>query len=365
MIPMVDLKQQYQELKEEIDAGILQALADTQFILGPNVAAFEQEAAAYLGVEHAVACASGTDALHLALRAAGIGPGDEVITSAFTFIATAEAIRYVGAKPVFVDIDPHSFNMDPNSVERVISPATRAIVAVHLFGMPADMERLLPLCEEHGIAVIEDCAQSFGAQVRGCHTGSFGTCGAFSFFPSKNLGCYGDGGMITTGSDELAARLRMLRNHGSSVRYHHDVIGYNSRLDELQAVVLRVKLKHIDDYNDKRRQVARLYTDLLSDTEVQTPREIDGWRHVYHQYTILSQRRDRIAAKLQSAGIASAIYYHIPLHRQAAFADAYRELELPVTERIASQCLSLPMYPELSAAALRTIATTIREALIE
>jgi dTDP-4-amino-4,6-dideoxygalactose transaminase len=365
MIPMVDLKQQYQELKQEIDAGILQTLSDTQFILGPHVAAFEQEAAAYLGVEHAVACASGTDALHLALRALGIGPGDEVITSAFTFIATAEAIRYTGAKPVFVDINPYTFNIDSASVKHAISRTTRAIVPVHLFGMPADMERLVPLCEEHGIILIEDCAQSFGAQIRGLHTGSFGTCGAFSFYPSKNLGGFGDGGMITTKSGDLADRLKILRNHGSQVRYHHDVIGYNSRLDELQAVVLRVKLKRIDDYNDRRRQVARLYTALLSDTAVQTPREVDGYRHVYHQYTILSQHRDRIAPKLQAAGIASAIYYPIPLHRQSALADACRALELPNAERVAAQCLSLPMYPELTEAAICKVAATVKEALVD
>ncbi len=365
MIPMVDLKQQYQALREEIDAGILRALAETQFILGPNVAAFEQEAAAYLGVEHAVACASGTDALHLSLIAADVGPGDEVITSAFTFIATAEAIRYVGATPVFVDIDPQTFNIDPACVARAVSGATRALLPVHLFGMPAEMEGLLSMCEGHGITVIEDCAQSFGAQIGHRYTGSFGACGAFSFFPSKNLGGYGDGGMITTNSEETAKRLKMLRNHGSNMRYHHDLIGYNSRLDELQAVVLRAKLKRIHDYNDNRRRVARLYTNLLSDTGVQTPREVGGYRHVYHQYTILSPHRDRIAAKLQSADIASAIYYPIPLHRQAAFANAYRALELPVTERVAKQCLSLPMYPELSEAAIRKIAATVKEALVD
>jgi dTDP-4-amino-4,6-dideoxygalactose transaminase len=231
--------------------------------------------------------------------------------------------------------------------------------------MPAEMARLTALCEDRGIALIEDCAQSFGAQIGGRHTGSFGASGAFSFFPSKNLGCYGDGGMITTQAKELAARLKMLRNHGSHVRYHHDLIGYNSRLDELQAVVLRVKLKRIDDYNNRRGQVARLYTELLRDAAVQTPREVDGYRHVFHQYTILSPQRDRIAARLQSAGIASAIYYPIPLHRQAAFADAYRALELPVTERVAARCLSLPMYPELGESSIRKIAATIEEALVD
>ncbi|MGH8501049.1 MAG: DegT/DnrJ/EryC1/StrS family aminotransferase [Gammaproteobacteria bacterium] len=363
MIPMVDLKQQYLALKDEIDAGILRALADTQFILGPNVTAFEQEAAAYLGVAHAVACASGTDALHLALRAAGIGPGDEVITSAFTFIATAEAIRYVGARPAFADIDPWTFNLDPHSVEALVTPATRAVLPVHLFGMPADLRHMLPLCERHKLTLIEDCAQSFGATIDGRQTGSFGASGAFSFFPSKNLGCYGDGGLISTNSDELAAQCRKLRNHGSNVRYQHDVIGYNSRLDELQAVVLRAKLKRIDQYNDKRRQIARRYTELLGGA-VQTPVESDNARHVYHQYTVLSPHRDRIMARLQVAGIASAIYYPIPLHRQAAFAGEHRGQELPVTERVAAQCLSLPMYPELEEFDVRRIAMEVEEAAV-
>lgn len=364
MIPMVDLKQQYLELKEEIDASILQALTATQFILGPNVIQFEQEAAAYLGVEHAIACASGTDALHLSLLAAGIGPGDEVITSAFTFIATAEAIRYVGATPVFVDVDPHTFNIDPAAVERALSPKTRALLPVHLFGMPADMAPLTALCEARGVVIIEDCAQSFGARIEDRQTGSFGTCGAFSFFPSKNLGAYGDGGMISTSSEELAARLKMLRNHGSQARYHHDVIGYNSRLDELQAVVLRAKLKRIDQFNAARRRVARRYGELLGDTGLQLPRELEGFHHVYHQYTILSPQRDRIAERLKAAEIASAIYYPIPLHRQAAFAGEFRALKLPVTERIATECLSLPIYPELGDDEIHTIAATIQEALL-
>jgi dTDP-4-amino-4,6-dideoxygalactose transaminase len=364
MIPMVDLKQQYLALKEEIDAGVLQVLGDTQFILGPNVTAFEQEAAAYLGVEHAVTCASGTDALHLGLLAAGVEPGDEVITSAFTFIATAEAIRYTGAKPVFVDVDPRTFNVDPAAVERAISPKTRAVVPVYLFGMPADMERLMPLCESRDITVVEDCAQSFGAHVGGRQTGSFGACGAFSFFPSKNLGAYGDGGMITTRYQALAAKLRVLRNHGSQTRYRHNVIGYNSRLDEIQAVVLRVKLKRIDHFNEQRRRVARTYCELLKDVELQLPCEISGFHHVYHQYTVLSPRRNRIAEKLKAADIASAIYYPIPLHRQAAFAGEFRALQLPVTERIATECLSLPMYPELNEDAIRRIAGVIKEALV-
>lgn len=364
MIPMVDLEEQYRQLKSEIDAGLLAALQSAQFILGPNVRAFEQEAAAYLGVEHAIGCASGTDALHLALIAAGIEPGDEVITPAFTFIATAEAIRYAGAEPVFVDNDPDTYNIDPAQVEVAIGSKTRAVLPVHLFGQPADMEALNDLCEKRGLVLIEDCAQSFGANIRGRQTGGFGAFGCFSFFPSKNLGGYGDGGLITTNDEKAAVTLRALRNHGSHTRYHHERIGYNSRLDELQAVVLRVKLKYIDEYNENRRRVAHLYDELLADSPVKTPYERPGGHHVYHQYTVLTPERDRLMAHLKEAGIASAIYYPIPLHRQQAFANDYRHVHLPVTEQICAQCLSLPIYPELKNEAVARIAAVIRESLL-
>jgi dTDP-4-amino-4,6-dideoxygalactose transaminase len=345
---MVDLKIQYMQIKEEIDRGILDALEKTQFILGPNVSAFENEAAAYLGVAHAVSVASGTDALHLALAAAGIGAGDEVITTPFTFIATAEAIRYVGATPVFVDIDPRTFNIDPAAIEAAITPRSRAVIPVHLFGQPADMASIEAICGKHGIEIIEDCAQSFGAAIGGRMTGSIGATGCFSFFPSKNLGCYGDGGMITTNSGEAAEKLRILRNHGSQVRYHHKVIGFNSRLDEIQAVVLRAKLKRIDEYNAGRRRVARLYSSLLADSPVTAPHEDGIGNHVYHQYTILTDARDRIMEALSSARIASAVYYPIPLHLQEVFAGDYRGVSLPVTEETAGRCMSLPIFPEMS-----------------
>jgi dTDP-4-amino-4,6-dideoxygalactose transaminase len=362
MIPMVDLKGQYQTLKDEIQAGFNEALDNAHFILGPNVQAFEQEAAAYLGVKHAISCASGTDALHLALLAAGIGPGDEVITTAFTFIATAEAIAYVGATPVFVDIRPDTYNMDLDAVEAAITDKTRAILPVHLFGQPVDMPRLMTLADKHDLKVIEDCAQSIGADIDGRMTGSFGLAGAHSFFPSKNLGCYGDGGMITTNDDAVAEQLRMLRNHGSKVRYHHDIIGYNSRLDELQAVVLRIKLKRLPDYNAGRRRAAHAYSRLLAD--VVTPPQEDGiGTHVYHQYTLLSERRDAIQQALADKDIASAIYYPIPLHQQKVFADTCQGLSLPVTEDVAKRCLSLPMYPELTDEAITTITDTIKAAL--
>lgn len=363
MIPMVDLKTQYLAIKEEIDCGILEALEKTQFILGPNVAAFEEEAAAHLGVKYAVGVASGTDALHLALAAAGIKEGDEVITSPFTFIATAEAIRYVGATPVFVDIDPKTYNIDPVKAEAAITPRTKAILPVHLFGQPADMAAIEALCAKHGLLLVEDCAQSFGADVAGRMTGTIGALGAFSFFPSKNLGCYGDGGLVTTPCPEMAERVKMLRNHGSKVRYHHSMIGYNSRLDEIQAVILRVKLKHIAEYNKGRRRVAHLYSELLAETGVVTPFEDGKGTHVYHQYTILTDRRDAIMKALTEAGIASAVYYPIPLHKQEVFAVECAGVTLPVAEEVAARCMSLPIFPEMTEAQVREVAGVVAAAL--
>jgi dTDP-4-amino-4,6-dideoxygalactose transaminase len=359
MIPMVDLKIQYLKIKDEIDSGILDVLGKTQFILGPNVVAFENEAAAYLGVQHAVAVASGTDALHLALVAAGIGAGDEVITTPFTFIATAEAIRYVGAKPVFVDIDPKSFNIDPAGIEAVVTPKSRAVLPVHLFGQPADMTAIDAVCKKHSLLQIEDCAQSFGAATGGRMTGAIGTLGCYSFFPSKNLGCYGDGGMVTTNSPELSEQLRILRNHGSQVRYHHKVIGYNSRLDEIQAVVLRAKLKRIEEYNAGRRRAAHLYTELLKDSQVTPPHEDGKGTHVYHQYTVLTDCREAIMEALAAARIASAVYYPIPLHRQDVFAADYRDVSLPVAEETAARCMSLPIFPEMTDEQVREVVGVI------
>lgn len=364
MIPMVDLKGQYHALKAEIDSGILQALEATQFILGPNVQAFEKETAEYLGVEHAISCANGTDALHIAVRAAGIKEGDEVITSPFTFIATAEAIAYVGATPVFVDIDPHTFNLDIKLVEAAITPRTKAIIPVHLFGQPVDMAPLMALAEKHNLQVIEDCAQSFGAAYGDKMTGAIGLAGCHSFFPSKNLGCYGDGGMVITNDAQLAETLRMLRNHGSKVRYHHDIIGYNSRLDELQAVILRVKLKRIEQFNEGRRRAAHRYSAGLAQMpDVIPPFEDGKGRHVYHQYTLLSPKRDAIQKALNEAQIANAIYYPIPLHQQNAFADTCRGIKLPVSEQVAAQCLSLPIFPELTDAQVDEVLDVIRGAV--
>jgi dTDP-4-amino-4,6-dideoxygalactose transaminase len=363
MIPMVDLRTQYLEIREEIDNGILESLEKCQFILGPNVSAFENETATFLGVEHAVAVASGTDALHLALVAAGIKPGDEVITTPFTFIATAEAICYIGAKPVFVDIDPDTYNIDPVEIEKAITPATKAVIPVHLFGQPADMNAIEDICRRNGLKIIEDCAQSFGATSGKRMTGSIGIAGCFSFFPSKNLGCYGDGGMISTNSSEIAENIKVLRNHGSRVRYHHSVIGFNSRLDEIQAVILRAKLKRISSYNEGRRRVAGLYTSLLGGTGLKCPYEDGKGIHVYHQYTLLSDRRDQIISSLAESGIATAIYYPIPLHRQQVFAEDYRNLSLPVAESVAGRCFSLPVFPEMTAGQVEQVVAAVKNAL--
>ncbi|MGE4543901.1 MAG: DegT/DnrJ/EryC1/StrS family aminotransferase [Pedobacter sp.] len=362
-IPMVDLKQQFSSIKDEVVQGLLDVLDTTRFVLGPHGEALEQEIAAYCGVRHAFGVASGTDALHLALRAAGIGPGDEVITTAFTFIATAEAIAYVGATPVFVDIDPATFNIDVSKIEGAITPRTRAVIPVHLYGQPTDLAPLVVLCKSRGLRIIEDCAQSFGATYQDRMTGSWGDAGCFSFFPSKNLGCYGDGGMIITNDDELAQQVHMLRNHGSRERYYHAVIGYNSRLDDMQAVILRTKLKHIDTYNRLRRENAAHYNARLANSAVTVPFEDGKGMHVFHQYTIRVQDRERVQKALAAEGIASAIYYPVPLHRQEVFISDCAGVSLPVTDQAASEVLSLPMYPELIEEQIDRVCQTLLSAL--
>ncbi len=365
MIPMVNLKAQYTEIKDEVERGLAETIENCSFILGPNVTAFEQETAAYLGVKHAIGVASGTDALHLALIAEGIGAGDEVITPSFTFIATAEAIKYVGATPVFVDIDPKTFNICPEAIANAITPKTKAIMPVHLFGQPADMAQILKLCEQHDLKLIEDCCQSFGASINGKQTGSLGHAGAYSFFPSKNLGAFGDGGLVVTNSDETAAKIKQLRNHGSDVRYYHDVIGYNSRLDEMQAVILRPKLKRIDQYNAARRRVAHLYSKLMADLPLTTPFEDGLGVHVYHQYTLLCDRRDEVLKALQAQQIGCAVYYPVPLHQQNVFKEECAGVSLPVTEYVAANCLSLPICPFLTDEQINEIVGVIRGILVD
>jgi dTDP-4-amino-4,6-dideoxygalactose transaminase len=360
MIPMVDLHRQYQNLKTEMDRALQSVLNQGQFILGPEVSSLESEVAAYHGVPFAAGVASGTDALLLALRASGIRAGDEVITTPFTFIATAEVISLIQAVPVFVDIAPSTFNMDPGKIEAKITKKTRAIIPVHLFGHPADMDPILELARRYQLKVIEDCAQAFGAAYHGKKAGTMGDCGCFSFFPSKNLAGYGDGGMIITRNEETVQHIRMLRNHGSKVKYHHHMLGYNSRLDEIQAAIVRIKFRHIDAFNDARRRHADLYRACIKREDVMLPLEQPESHHVYHQFTIRSKYRDRIMTALNDHGIASAIYYPLPLHRQEVFADCGAAGEtLPCAETCAGEVLSLPMFPELKQEEIRLISDVV------
>ncbi|MDW3095201.1 MAG: DegT/DnrJ/EryC1/StrS family aminotransferase [Gammaproteobacteria bacterium] len=362
-IPMVDLHQQYQSLKVEIQSAINVTLENTTFIMGPNVHALEDEVSEYLNIKHSVSCSSGTDALHLALRALDIGPGDEVITPSFTFAATAEAIRYVGATPIFVDIDAETLNIDSDCIKNAITDKTRAVIAVHLFGLAADIDKIKAIIKDKNIFLVEDCAQSFGADYKGNKTGTLGDISCFSFFPSKNLGCYGDGGMICTASDKITTKLKLLRNHGSPIRYEHTIIGYNSRLDEIQAAILRIKLKHIDMYNQQRHENATKYTNALTKLGIVTPNESKDSTHVYHQYTIQDPRRNKILKVLSDQNIASAIYYPKGLHLQTAFTNGSPSSSLPITEKVSSNCLSLPMYPELSAKQIDRVVGVFKQQL--
>jgi dTDP-4-amino-4,6-dideoxygalactose transaminase len=361
MVPMVDLKKQFQEIKGEVFHVLTDILESSKYILGTKVSEFEKKVANYHGVREAVGVASGTDALHLSIDALGIGEGDEVITTPLTFFATVEAILYTGALPVFVDIEPDTLNIDASQIEANVTKKTKAILPVHLFGHPSDMKKILNIAKKHGLKVIEDCAQSFGAKVNGKKVGSIGDAGCFSFYPSKNLGGYGDGGMIIVNSSRVADTIRELRNHGSRGSYRHKRVGFNSRLDEIQAGILLVKLMRIDEYNRKRRKNAALYNNLLSD-KVKCPVEKKDTYHVYHQYTIISHKRDEIQQKLKENGISSVIYYPVPLHLQKALKFlGYQKGDFPVTEKAAKEVLSLPMYPELEESAIIKISKIIKD----
>lgn len=351
LISLCDVSRQYEELKSEIDAAVAGVMASGDYILGSNVKAFEQEMCDYLGCKYAIGVNSGTDALHLALRAAGIGPGDEVITTPFTFIATSEAIRMVGATPVFADIELLSYNIDPVQIEHAITSRTRAILPVHLYGRPCHMEAITQIARDHNLKLIEDCAQSLGAKFNGQYTGTFGDAGCLSFFPSKNLGCMGDGGMIVTNSEEIYEQAEMLRRHGGKVKYHHTHQGINSRLDEIQAAILRVKLPRLDQWNCVRRDIARRYTQEINFRSVKHLPQYDAdlMEHVFHQYTVLSESRNSLGAALSAAGIGNAIYYPIPLHLQKVNSDlGCQDGELPNAEYVAEHCISLPISPNLS-----------------
>ncbi len=361
-IPLVDLKAQYQSLKPQILASLEAVLEGMQLFLGPNLQAFEEEFAAFSGAEHAVGVAEGTMALQLALMACGVGPGDEVITVAHTFMATTEAIMLVGATPVFVDIDPQTYTMDVSAVEAQITPHTRAIIPVHLYGQPVDMDPLMEIAERYGLWVIQDACQAHGARYKGRPVGGLGHLAAYSFYYSKNLGAYGEAGMVTTNDAALAARLRMLRDHGSRERYRHEVVGLNGRLDEMQAAVLRIKLPHLENWNSQRRAHAAYYTQALAELDtVITPTVADYATHVFHLYVLRVQQRDELLKYLKERGIGVGIHYPVPCHLQPAVqALGYGVGDLPATEEVAASILSLPMYPELTTDQADDVVAAIR-----
>jgi dTDP-4-amino-4,6-dideoxygalactose transaminase len=363
-VPPLDLRPELDALWESLSEAALRVLRSGQFVLGPEVESFEREAASYLGVEHAVGLNSGTDALVIGLRCLAVGPGDEVITTPFSFFATAEAISMVGATPVFADIDRDSFNLDPDSVESVITEKARVLLPVHLFGRPADLMVINRLAARHDLKVLEDCAQSIGARTGGRPTGSLGHAGAFSFYPTKNLGGVGDGGLLITDDDSIAETARMLRNHGERSRYHNEMLGYNSRLDAMQAALLRVKLGHLEEANAGRRRAASRYGEWLARLPgIEAPEVTEG--HVFHQYTvrILDGRRDEVRARLDSSGIGTMVYYPIPIHRLPVYAERYDGVRLPVAEAAAGEVLSLPIWPEIEEATQLRVVEALTRAL--
>ncbi|MCO6388795.1 DegT/DnrJ/EryC1/StrS aminotransferase family protein [Aliihoeflea sp. 40Bstr573] len=361
MIPFLDLKAQYQDLREEIEPAVLAVLASGNYVQGEEVARLESEFADYCGAAHAVATNSGTSALHLALLAAGIQPGDEVITVPFTFVATTSAICYTGAVPVFVDIDPETFNMDPALIEAAITPRTKAILPVHLYGQMADMDAILDVAARHGLTVIEDACQAHGAEYYGQRTGSFGASACFSFYPGKNLGGCGEGGIVVTDDDEQMRTMRMLRDWGQSKRYHHILKGFNYRLDNIQAAVLRIKLRHLDSWTEARRDRVDTYRSLLQGSRrVTVPTEAHGRRHVYHVFAVRAQDRDALQRGLLAAGIQTGLHYPVPVHLQPAHADlGYRQGDFPQAEAAAQQVLSLPIYPELTTSQIMEIVQAV------
>ncbi|KKB11773.1 erythromycin biosynthesis sensory transduction protein eryC1 [Devosia geojensis] len=361
MIPLLDLRAQYQGVSHEIEAAALRVLSSGQYVMGPEVEAFEQAFAGYCNVRHAIAVNSGTSALHLALLAAGVGQGHEVITTPFTFVATTAAICLAGARPVFVDIDPVSLNLDPTHIAAAITPRTRAILPVHLHGMTADMDPILSIARQAGIHVIEDACQAHGALYHGRRAGSMGISGCFSFYPGKNLGAAGEGGMVVTDDDDQAAHIRCLRDWGQEGRYNHVMRGFNYRMDALQAAILGVKLRHLEAWTEARRAHARRYDSLLRGSAVETPHEISGCRHVYHVYAVRSAARGLLRAALASRGVDTGMHYPRPVHLQKAYADlGYREGDFPCAETAAEQVLSLPLYPELSERQIDIVAAAVR-----
>lgn len=361
MIPFVDLKAQYASIKDEVNSAIQHVLDTCQFTLGSEVAAFEQEFAAYSQSQYGIGVNTGTSALHLSLLAAGVGPGDEVITVPFTFVATVAAIYYSGAQTVFVDIDPKTFTMDVNALEAAITARTKAIIPVHLYGQPADMDPILEIAKRHNLIVIEDACQAHGAEYKGKRAGSMGDMGCFSFYPGKNLGAYGEGGMVTTNNSEYTRTIKMLRDWGAEKKYHHELKGYNYRLEGIQGAVLRVKLKYLEKWTEGRRTAAKHYNQLLAGTSVPTPIEMEYARHVYHVYAIRTKNRSRWQDALAAKGIQTGIHYPIPVHLLPAYSDlGYNSGDFPHAEQAANEVLSLPMFPELTQAQCEEVCEAIK-----
>ncbi len=359
-IQMVDLKNQYAKIKPEIDKAIDGVVESCQFILGPAVGEFENNAAKYLGCKHAIGCASGTDALQIAMMTIGIKPGDEIITTPFTFVATTETIALLGAVPVYVDIDEETFNIDVDKIEEKITSRTKAIMPVHLYGQPSEMDTIMQIAKAHGLRVIEDGAQAFGAEYNGIKVNTIGDIGCISFFPSKNLGAFGDAGMAVTNDDELAATMRMIVSHGSRKKYYHEVLGVNSRLDTMQAAILNVKLKYIDEYCSARISAAHKYSKIF-EGKLKTPAVIPGAKHIFHQYSIRVRGRNLLQEFLKGNGIPSMIYYPVPLHMQEAYRYAYKAGDFPVTERVVDDIISLPIHTELDDKQIEYITSKVLE----
>lgn len=363
MIPYLDLKAQYRAIQPEIDEAVLKVLGSTQYVLGPEVEAFEQEFAAYSEAGHAVGVNSGTSAVHLALLAADVGEGDEVITVPYTFIATTAAVRWTGARPVYVDIDPKTYNLDPTQIEAAITPKTKAILPVHLYGQPADMDPIQEIAQRHNLVVVEDAAQAHGAAYKGRRVGSLGEMAAFSFYPGKNLGAYGEAGLITTNSTEHAEQLRLLRNWGSKERYHNEIKAFNYRMDGLQGAILRVKLRHLEAWNEQRRSKAQLYRELLAGANVTLPFESPNCRHVYHVFAIQTDRRKALTQTFNERQIQYGVHYPIPIHLLEAHRDlGYKQGDFPVAEAVAEKVISLPIFPEMTTQQIETVCSAVLEA---
>jgi len=361
-VPLLDLGRQYAPLKAELDGAVLAVLGHGHFINGPEVGQFEKAAAAYVGAKHAIGVASGTDALLVALRALGVGPGAEVVIPTFTFFATAGVVSNLGARPVFTDVEADTYNMDPRSLEKAITSKTKAIMPVHLFGQCADMDAILRIAQKHGLPVVEDAAQALSARFGKRAAGTLGALGCFSFFPSKNLGCLGDGGLIVTDDDRLAALVRKLKNHGAEPKYYHELVGYNSRLDTIHAAALLVKLPHLDTWSRKRRENAARYDQLLAGVKVERPVDRGQGYHIYNQYTIALDRRDDLRAHLKTRKIGHEVYYPVPLHLQKCFAGlGYKQGDFPVSERAALRVCSLPIFPEITAEEQEYVAKAVAD----